>query len=129
LGKTLPPSINLLVKPHPNTLSLDAPRIEMLIGKYSRGNLQFLLDFPPIYPLLARVSALLSDRSSIGYDFLHFNRPMLFLDPNDSPKGRDLLVCGRTVRPEEVFQCDWYEDEEKLSQERKKMASYTFEPL
>lgn len=129
LSETLPSSINLLVKPHPNTICLDAPRIEMLIGKHSRGNLQFLLDFPPIYPLLARTSALLGDRSSIGYDYLHFNRPMLFLDPHDSPKGRDLVACGVPVRPEEVFQRDWHENSAKLSQERSKMASYTFEKL
>lgn len=127
LHSSLPSSINLLVKPHPNTLLKDAPRIEKLIGKLSSPHVQFLTDPFPIYPLLSRCSALLSDRSSIGYDFLHFDKPLFFLDPHDLPKGRDLLTCGQLVRPNEVFQCDWQKSGALFARKRRRMASYAFD--
>jgi len=129
LSRTLPSSINLLVKPHPNTIHAHAPRLERLIGQHSSGNLQFLLDFPLIYPLLSRCSALLGDRSSIGYDFLHFDKPLLFLDPNSYSSGRDLLSCGLSVSPDQVFQCDWHADAATLSQKRHSMRSFAFDEI
>jgi hypothetical protein len=129
LSRTLPASINLLVKPHPNTIHAHAPRIERLIGQHRAGNLQFLLDLPLIYPLLSRCSALLGDRSSIGYDFLHFDRPMLFLDPHSLKNGRDLLSCGLPMAPDRVFQCDWYAGRENLFQKRRSMRSFVFDEI
>jgi hypothetical protein len=127
IAKQLPEQINLLVKPHPNTVTHHRPALEQLIGQEERGNLQFLLDFTPILPLLSRSDAYLGDRSSIGYDFLFFDRPLFFLDPHDSPKGRDLMSCGEVVTPETLFSLDWEKSKKLFSSERKKRAAYAFD--
>jgi teichoic acid glycerol-phosphate primase len=128
LAKRLPESINLLVKPHPNTIAAHAPRIERLIGETERGNLQFLLDFPPIFPLLERCDAYLGDSSSIGYDFLRFDRPLFFIDPHPENPG-DLLSCGQTVSPHDFFEHFMKEDALRYRKARRRMAAYTFDDV
>jgi hypothetical protein len=129
LSNNLPPSINLLVKPHPNTVLHHRPAIERLIGTLERSNLQFLLDSPPIFPLLARVDAYLGDRSSIGYDFLFFNRPLFFLDPHSSFKGRDLLSCGQRVTPDHFFDCFLSKTSNNFTKARQTMRRYAFDNI
>lgn len=82
LAKNVPSGCKLWVKLHPNTVKKFAPEIEMMIGKYAKENIAILPDEPPIYPLLAKCAAYIGDMSSIGYDFLTFNRPMYFLNAN-----------------------------------------------
>lgn len=96
LAKNLPKDSHLAVKLHPNTVKKFAPEIERLIGQYSRTNIQFLPDEPPIYPLLSKIEAYIGDMSSIGYDFLAFQRPMFFL--NASPL-LPLHQCGVAIDP------------------------------
>jgi CDP-glycerol glycerophosphotransferase (TagB/SpsB family) len=67
----------LVIKPHPN----DLENIRV-IQEQQMSKATWLTHFPPIYPLLARTSHLIGDFSSIGYDFLMFNRPMFFLPPD-----------------------------------------------
>lgn len=124
----LPKSINLLVKLHPNTWLKKRPFIESWIGKYTTENLRFLEEDLPIYPLLSQCSALLSDRSSIGYDFLFFNRPLFFLDPHRKKRGRDLLSCGEIISPKSLFQIDWKQSSARFAKKREEMARYTFGP-
>jgi teichoic acid glycerol-phosphate primase len=123
IAENLPDSINLLVKLHPNTIGRHAPRIERLIGKYESGHLQFLLNFPPIYLLLNRCDYYLGDASSIGYDFLQFDRPLFFLDP----RGRDLSRCGKIVTPESFYQSLMEKD--LFSSLRQEMHAYTFDKM
>ncbi len=96
LAARLPDDCHLWIKLHPNTVRKFGPEIEVLIGKYSKKNLSFLPDDPPIYPLLAKCSAFIGDMSSIGYDFLAFNRPMFFLNANPS---LPLHKCGASMNP------------------------------
>lgn len=96
LAKNLPKDCNLAVKLHPNTVKKFAPEIESLIGKHSQKNLHFLPDEPPIYPLLSRFEAYIGDMSSIGYDFLAFQRPMFFLNANPL---LPLHNCGTGIDP------------------------------
>ncbi len=106
LAKTLPSSLNLLVKPHPNTIAEKSAFLERLIGQTERGNLRFLMDLPSIFPILEISDAYLGDFSSIGYDFLAFNRPMYFLDPPQTSAaglGKRLHLCGRSVLPQNFF--------------------------
>jgi teichoic acid glycerol-phosphate primase len=125
LAKHLPKEINLLVKPHPNTVAREGPRLEFLSGNMTRSNLQFLLGTPPILPLLERCDLYLGDRSSIGYDMLLFDKPLFFLDPHMHPSGRDLLFCGLSVTPHNVYQKIQAPD--VLSARRRTMASYAFD--
>lgn len=81
---------HLVVKPHPN--EQDEVR---LIQKKLNARCVWLDHFPPIYPLLSRTSHLIGDFSSIGYDFLHFNRPLFFVNPlNRSDAGCFLHQYG-----------------------------------
>jgi len=129
IAQHLPSSMNLIVKLHPNTVAKHAPDIERMIGKYENGNLQFLLDFPPVLPLLSRCDYYLGDRSSIGYDFLRFDRPLFFLDPHNHKEGRDLTRCGTVVTPDNFYRLLIHENQGNFSSQRKEMNSYTFDDV
>ena len=105
LGK-LPSEYNLIVKLHPRLELDDTAQYYHIVGKYeSRPNILFLKDFPLVYPLLAHSDIYLGDTSSVGYDFLPFNRPMFFLnkykrDPGIDPEAY-LFRCGVDIAPEQ----------------------------
>lgn len=95
LLKKLPDSLNLIVKLHPNTWEKHSLAIDKMFFPYEhKKNLLLLPEFPPIHPLLERVDAYIGDMSSIGYDFLAFDKPMFFLSPK---KAHPLLACGHAV--------------------------------
>jgi hypothetical protein len=93
---------HLAVKLHPNTIRKFEVELEILKGRYP--NL-FVDEIPPIYPLLSRCRELICDTSSIGYDFLTFDRPVHFIHPNPH---LPLHQCTTSIT-------------------RQKMASYTFD--
>lgn len=87
-----PPHWNLIVKPHPLLEDREPGLYHSIVGvAEKKPNVLILERFPPIYPLLQRIDAYLGDGSSVGYDFLFFERPMFFL-PSKHP-GR-LTECG-----------------------------------
>src|SRR3990167_1570221 len=101
LASHLPEDCNLIVKIHPNTLSQHQPQIEKWIGQYAnRPNIYFLTEWPPICPLLNLCDAYIGDMSSIGYDFLYWNRPMFFFNHNNL--NSFLYRCGIPFTPETV---------------------------
>ncbi len=59
-------------------IEIDAPSlfINALAEGIKHKNVVLIEDFPLVYPLLAATDIYLGDVSSIGYDFLMFNRPM-----------------------------------------------------
>lgn len=133
----LPPSQNLLVKLHPR-LELDDPGMcYHLVGKYEKKpNVLFLKDFPLVYPLLAKAALYIGDMSSVGYDFLPFNRPMFFLnqqkrDPK-TDRGLTLFQCGVEIHPDRygeihsIIEKALPRDQEQFSEVRQKMNAYTF---
>ena len=67
----------IAIKLHPNTEKAFLPQIERLKG--SNENIHFIENFPPIYPILDQTDVYIGDMSSIGYDFLMFDRPLFFL--------------------------------------------------
>ena len=71
-----------------------------------RNNVQVLTHYPLVFPLLKRTDIYLGDFSSIGYDFLAFNRPMFFFDSTERIKDRShstyLHQCG-TLIPEKAY--------------------------
>lgn len=79
---------NLLIKLHPLLEENNPALFYKLLGKYEE-EAHFVLDFPLIYPLLEKSSIYIGDFSSIGYDFLYYNRPMFFIQA----QGR-LAQCG-----------------------------------
>lgn len=105
LIEKLPDNHNLIIKLHPNLQLQDEFQVEEIIEKYQdRKNLLFLIDFPPIYPLLNIVDAYIGDMSSIGYDFLAFDRPMFFLNQNSREASVDtglyLFRAGIEIKPD-----------------------------
>lgn len=97
----------LLIKLHPNLQKVSPAKIEWIQGKGGRSkHVSFVDDFPPIYPLLNKASVYIGDRSSIGYDYLRFRRPMYFLtkqriDPALDPSGF-IMQCGEQVLYDEI---------------------------
>ncbi len=109
LVERLPSEHQLIVKLHPNLLLQEEFETEEIVLKYQdRDNVLFLKDFPPIYPLLSLVDAYIGDMSSIGYDFLAFNKPLFFLNPNERDPAKDLGLflfrCGIEIKPSEYKQ-------------------------
>ncbi len=94
LIEALPDQVNLIIKLHPLIEKIH-PAYAYLIQSYdqARGNIRVIDSFPLIYPLLARIDGYIGDESAIGYDFLHFDKPMFFLTDDDLP----LYECGVKV--------------------------------
>lgn len=137
--KELPRDYNIIVKMHPRLEEDDPKSYHAILGRYEgKGNILFLKDYPLVYPLLARASIYLGDMSSVGYDFLTFNRPMFFLNQGkrDSVLDREcyLFRCGVEILPEEyhklyaVVEKGLKEDAQRFSQIRKQVYEYTFGP-
>lgn len=137
LIKNLPSEWNLIIKPHPN-LALKEEASYSFLRKLSqsRPNILFLTDFPPIYPLLAAVDLYIGDFSSIGYDFLSFQKPMFFLNEQkrlkESDLGLYLYQCGTEIQPDDypniytIIQNTLTQDSTLFSLARKKVYEYTF---
>lgn len=90
---------NLLIKLHPNLCIQYKHQIDEIVTSYQKKkNVLFLSEFPPIYPLLNIADVYIGDMSSIGYDFLTFNRPLVFLNQNER-EGIPLFQCGITIKP------------------------------
>lgn len=134
---TLPDNHNLIVKLHPNLVQQEAFKVETLIEKYQgKQNLLFLTEFPPVYPLLALVDVYIGDMSSVGYDFLAFDRPMFFLNQNlrdrENDMGLYLFRCGIEIPPEEYKNIhkaieDFFQYElRNFSEVRKDVNAYAF---
>jgi len=137
LVENLPPNWNLIIKPHPNLLMEDEEKIATLIEKYEiRDQVTFVLNFPPIFPLLAIADIYIGDFSSVGYDFLGFNKPMFFLNQQNRDSKTDpglyLYKCGIEIKPEQyekvydIIRESLSKDASTFSEIRKQVDEYTF---
>jgi hypothetical protein len=136
LFEKCPSNYNLIVKLHPNLILQEEFKVEEIVKKYEdRDNLLFLSDFTPINPLLNVTNIYIGDMSSIGYDFLIFNRPMFFL--NQNPRGSSnsepyLFRCGIEIKPEQydnIHQiiANYFQYELRdFSEIRQEVYTYTF---
>ena len=127
LAKSVADPDRLLIKVHPNTAAKFAAELEMIKGRYeSRQNIIFLEEFPPIYPLLELADIYLGDISSIGYDFLTFNRPMYFL--NSNKRKLPLFKCGEEISPDQLVR---HLDAPQLPfiEQREQLYRSTFDPI
>ena len=130
----LPSNFHLVIKLHPN---LNDTRADQLIYRYeNRPRVIFLKEWPPIYSLLNKTSIYIGDMSSIGYDFLTFNRPMFFLNQNKRPlsdPGLFLHKAGISLFPDDyaqiyaIIEKELSQDKENFFSIREEIYSYTFE--
>lgn len=137
LVENLPSHWNLLIKPHPNLLLGNEEKFQKFIEKFEeKENVHFILNFPPIFPLLEASDIYIGDFSSIGYDFLGFNRPMFFLNQTKRDQKKDLGLflyrCGVEIQPESFHEIYSRVEEEipndalHFGQIRKEIDEYTF---
>jgi hypothetical protein len=87
----------LIVKLHPHLVKMMPDAVNEVIEEYPF--VYFLHDFPLIYPLLKQIDVYLGDYSSIGYDFLYFDRPLFFLETG---VATPLQACGKIIKKEEL---------------------------
>lgn len=126
LVETLPSSFNLVVKTHPLLEEMDVGRFWAAMPEVKQENVLVLSDFPVIFPLLNTVDIYLGDTSSIGYDFLYFQKPMFFFNPFRS----HLLLhqAGITI-PEAPFpfiQQQLHLFDEKKKEKQKELWQFAF---
>lgn len=133
----LPEEYNLIVKIHPEIESENYGAVYRMLCRYeNRTDILFLRDFPLIYPLLAKVDIYVGDMSSIGYDFLLFDKPMFFLNEyaqrSDQKNDFFLFRCGIEVPPSR-YGCFYplmeekiLSDQETFSQIRRQTYLHTF---
>jgi len=132
----LPDEYNLLVKLHPRLELDDTVSCYRIMGKYEKKkNVFFLKDFPLVFPILAHTDIYLGDMSSIGYDFLAFDKPLFFLNKQKkelNDRSSFLFQCGTAIEPENflnlysVIEKSIQNDKENFSGVRKAMWEYTF---
>ena len=132
----LPDHYNLIVKLHPWLQHHQPGHVHLIREKYKDfPNIVVLSLFPLVLPVLKRTDMYLGDFSSIGYDFLYFNRPMFFFDPEKREKTRaeanSLHNCG-TVIPKSAYHriYDFIDEnlhsQSSLKEARSKLYRYTF---
>jgi hypothetical protein len=121
---SMPPEWSLIVKLHPFLIHKSYAKVLMIIDKYkSFTHVSFLEDMPLIYPILNEVDAFLGDTSSVGYDFLYFNRPLYFLT-NHPNKTLPLQKAGRSLFIKDLDQLFLYYDEDKKYFEKQRQRLY-----
>lgn len=97
LATTLPDGWRLVVKPHPHA-EAQAPIVDRLAALAARPGVVVLRNQSLVLPLLERADALVADMSSLAYDYLALDRPMVFLNrapgtAADASASR-LFACG-----------------------------------
>lgn len=101
LTKSSLKNFNLIIKPHPNLEKKHPVEFYQAFPKRFPSNVFWLDEFPLIYPLLNKCDIYLGDFSSIGYDFLYFQRPMFFLDSFERKNSEPSLFlhqCGYQIK-------------------------------
>lgn len=103
LINSLPANWKLIIKPHP-LLEAEAKAC-LESNMVNRPNVTFLERTPVTYPVLAISDIYIGDMSALAYDFLVFDRPMVFLNqtagtPTDVSASQ-LFECGPVLSPDE----------------------------
>ena len=94
-----PNNINLFIKLHPNTY-IQGTGIAIEEAYKNDQSVIFIKNFYPIYAILSNMSYLITDISSIGYDFLCFDKPLFFTSNNNEP----LQKCGHQINCKNPYQ-------------------------
>lgn len=102
LIEQLPDHINLIVKMHPWLEHHHPNHVHLIQARYQeKPNVVILSQYPLVIPILERSDLYLGDFSSIGYDFLRYNRPMFFFhsEKRISKRKNDSLLhtCGKII--------------------------------
>ena len=129
LIKELSSHFNLIIKLHPFLEQFHPAHTYRTIGRYENmPGVIFLDKFPSIYPLLAACDLYIGDYSSIGYDFLAFDKPLYFLrEDTSTPSNSPLDDCGLVI-PTSSNSFDFIESTLNFNQtEKTKTRKNTYE--
>ena len=97
LIEELKDDFTLIIKLHPFLEEFHPAHTYYITSLYENTpGVIFLKNFPAIYSLLEITDLYIGDYSSIGYDFLAFNRPLYFLT-NSTPSLSMLHPCGLVI--------------------------------
>lgn len=96
LMQELEKDTTLIVKPHPNSLLNGSILLEKAVAKYNKS-IKLILEDYPIYPFLDLSDILITDTSSVGYDFLSFNKPLILLNPESQKHKHALHTLGTSL--------------------------------
>jgi teichoic acid glycerol-phosphate primase len=127
--RTLADEFNLIIKLHPHFIQNYPTIVYPFFEKISKYAL-VIEDNPLIYPLLDICDALITDYSSVGYDFLAFDRPLFFLqtDKKDS-RSTQLHHCGIVLDQKDLVAIKLLKEGLKndlYSKKRNDLYKYTF---
>ena len=91
-----------------------------------------------VFPILANTDLYIGDMSSIGYDYLIFDKPLFFLNKQNFDVEQDrrayLFRCGVDIKPNDfpnlypIIEKSLPNDLERFSEIRKQTWDYTFGP-
>lgn len=123
----LPDDFQIFVKLHPFYFYLYPSEVAEIKKTYEeKENIRFLDEIPLIYPFLEQTDIYLGDYSSIGYDFLFYNRPLFFLSQKEEAF---LWRCGRRISFSEypkLYSIIRADDQKELKEVRKAVYNYVF---
>ncbi len=132
LIQDLAPHVNLVIKLHPFLAKFHPAETHYVIEKYkNHPHVFFLEKFPCIYPLLQGCDLYIGDYSSIGYDFLAFNKPLYFLI-SENKHPFQLHKCGIALPSQgnihTFLQETWERNQKEKEHLRKRVYEYAFGP-
>ncbi len=112
-------SYNLLLRLHPFLPEMFPVESEKI---HADRSIIHLSHFPSIYPILNRCNYYIGDRSSIGYDFLCFDKPLFFLEEGEG----EIYPCGLILSQAMRQILEQFQDSSELSSKRKQLAQRVF---
>lgn len=127
--EALPKHIHLVVKIHP-LLEKQFPAVVTSVSEKYRdlANVDILLHYPLIYPLLSKIDVYIGDYSSVGYDFLYFNRPMFFFATSSQTTPLQHAGIQIPLKETEIFSFIRKNiDQEALEGKRRSLYKHSFE--
>lgn len=128
--KQLSSDYHLIIKLHPLLEEHEPGLTWHFIAKYEdHSDILLLREFPAIFPILEKIDLYLGDFSSIGYDFLRYNRPMFFFAPES--KATLLHQCGSLFNESSIHQLkEQIKDPQiELRKQRQKLHTFAFDPV
>ncbi len=136
VAQQLPENYNLIIKLHPWLEHHQPSHVNNIREKYHGvGNIVVLSLYPLVLPILKRSDIYLGDFSSVGYDYLYYNRPMFFFGTkewtgSDRAKSRTLQECGVFI-PDSAYEniypfIENHLDQNHFRETREKLYEYTF---
>lgn len=116
---------NIIVKAHPLLEHYDPGNFYRLEALFKDKGAIFLCEYPLVYPILERCDYYIGDFSSVGYDFLFYQRPMLFLKERID-KRQLLFDCGKVVEKGEIEKMLKFSWSTGIKKKQKDLYCYAF---